>query len=422
MRFSHFQIHAIRRIKAVKRLSMIRRHHRLALVVSACIVVSSSVMAGTFPDARSAPPTGWSGPVFKLSQDYPTNSPPNDAQSFLAIDFVSRPYDYSQAVLAYVLEGNVTPGKPNAAWVVQDNQIRKWYHAPWMHAGPRGREFIHGLTRERSSCPGQLSDQQTDWFQSWAIGIYNAQGGYTIGRVWQDASEPDPSKSIFPVGTVSAKLLFTSASIRQVPYLKGAPIWLANINETTRSAQRMPRNVRLIQFDIAVRDARANATTGWVFGTYVYDGNQSGSDPWRKLVPVGLMWGNNPTISSAQPFRRGQFNPQLTETWLNTSIQTKQHYGRGGRLNGPLDDSTSSCLSCHATAQVPALSPINPQPRSPHCGPLVDDWQEQKSWFRNIQAGRAFDPSAVSTDYSLQIPVGIGNLKRWLGNYPSHGN
>jgi hypothetical protein len=28
----------------------------------------------------------------------------------------------------------------------QDNPTRKWYHAPWLHPGPSGREFTHGLT------------------------------------------------------------------------------------------------------------------------------------------------------------------------------------------------------------------------------------------------------------------------------------
>jgi len=264
-------------------------------------LMASSAAAGTFPDARSAPPADWTGPVFRLSQDYPKTLPLPEAQSFLDIDFKHEPAAYLNAVLAYVLDGNLTPGKPNAPWAIQDNPVRKWYHAPWMHYGPRGREFIHGLTRERTSCPGELADEQSDWQQNWAVGFYNAPGGYVIGQVWQNPFAPDITQSRFPVGTVAAKLLFTAAPVSQVPYLEGAPTWQANINTSTQTEERKPQEVRLIQFDVAVRDARANGTTGWVFGTFVYDGKQPGSDPWQKLVPSGLMSGDDPDVASTPP-------------------------------------------------------------------------------------------------------------------------
>ncbi len=403
-------------------LMILVRHLLLALVFAGLVV--SSAGAGTFPDARSQPPAEWKGPVFRLSQDYPKTLPFPEALAFFDIDFKREPAAYLHAVLAYVLEGNLTSGKPNAPWAIQDNPVRTWYHAPWMHYGERGREFIHGLTRERTSCPGELANEQSDWQQNWAVGFYNAPGGYVIGQVWQAPLAPDIAKTRFPVGTVAAKLLFTAAPVSQVPYLEGAPTWQANINTSTRSEERKPQEVRLIQFDVAVRDARANATTGWVFGTFVYDGKQPGDDPWKKLVPSGLMWGDDPTVASARLYKEGEFNPDLKESWLNTAMRTKQHYGRGGRLNGPLDSSASSCISCHATAQVPALSDIVPQPPSPRCGPLVDDWAQQKRWFRNIKAGEPFDPAAASADYSLQIAVGIANFDQWrsnLGTVPHRG-
>ncbi len=58
--------------------------------------------------------------------------------------------------------------KPVASWAVQDNPVHKWYHAPWIHYGPRGREFTHGPTRECTSCPGELDDwdRQKRWFRN----------------------------------------------------------------------------------------------------------------------------------------------------------------------------------------------------------------------------------------------------------------
>ncbi len=36
--------------------------------------------------------------------------------------------------------------------------------------------------------------------------------------------------------------------------------------------------------DIAVRDNRADATTGCVFGTFAYDKTAAGNTPWEKMV------------------------------------------------------------------------------------------------------------------------------------------
>jgi hypothetical protein len=105
-----------------------------------------------FQDARNPPPAGWSGPVFKLKQDYPQTRPALGARPWMQFDFRTQPNQYMQAVLGYVLEGN-----KEADFVVQNNNVRGWYHAPWMHTGPAGREFIRGLTRERSSRPRELS-------------------------------------------------------------------------------------------------------------------------------------------------------------------------------------------------------------------------------------------------------------------------
>ena len=52
--------------------------------------------------------------------------------------------------------------------------------------------------------------------------------------------------------------------------------------------------VRLVQFDIAVKDSRAQGTQ-WVFGTFVADGERKAGEPnpWNRISPLGLMWGND---------------------------------------------------------------------------------------------------------------------------------
>lgn len=364
--------------------------HWLLLVATASLALLNSANA-QFADARDPPPAGWSGPVFRLKQDYPQTLPPAGARPWTSISFRTRPNEYLKAVLDYALEGN-----KEVDFVVQNNTIRGWYHAPWMHTGPAGREFIRGLTRERSSRPGELHPNQTGTFENWAVSVYNPRGGYTIGRVWKDPDAPNPSVAKFPVGTVSVKLIFTEAPVSQVPYLAGSVEWQADINRANNAGPRP--TLRLLQVDVAVRDSRATPTTGWVFGTFVYDGNAPGATPWDRLVPVGLMWGNDPTrVGTTQPLRESKVNPDL---------QIPQHLGFEKRVNGPVDNPRSSCLSCHSTAQInPDLSRASRSAIPPANASL----STLRLYFRNIKAGEPFDAGARSLDYSLQLQNGIAN-------------
>ncbi|TNF06753.1 MAG: hypothetical protein EP327_15745, partial [Pseudomonadales bacterium] len=107
--------------------------------------------AGTFPDFGYQPPSKeYSGPLFQLSQSYPDAAPPASAlPAFFKLlpgkqsnDFETW-REYMDAVKDYCLEGNVEND-----WNVQKNTLRQWYHMPWQHYGPLGREGIHGLTKE----------------------------------------------------------------------------------------------------------------------------------------------------------------------------------------------------------------------------------------------------------------------------------
>lgn len=382
------------------------------VVISAAILIGAleaAAHAGTFPDSHDQVPANWPGPVFRLSQEFPATDPskatPAPTYPWQQIDFRTQPEAYITAVYNYVLEGN-----REVDWNVQSNAVRRWYHAPWMHYGDKGREFIRGMTRERTTpAPaqagqGELGPQQTTCFQNWAVGFVNAPGGYVFGRVWGDAYAPDPLKALFPDGTVAAKLLFTSATADQAPYMTGALEWDANIDVLATgdarcrpTGNRQVQKVRLLQMDLAIRDRRADPV-GWVFATYAYDGNRPGATPFDRMAPVGVMWGNDPTLNQAA-FTAGQ---RVKETWINTGLQTPQHLGYLGRLNGPVDNPISACLSCHMTAEVPARSPMTPG-------------KDTMRWFANLPAGNSFDQRATSTgtDYNLQISNGIQNFQLW---------
>ncbi|MFP3782465.1 hypothetical protein SB769_14705 [Burkholderia sp. SIMBA_024] len=347
-----------------------------------------------FCDALMEPIAGWTGHVFKLAQQYPSTVP-NDAQPWLAFDPTREPESYLKAALTYFYEGNIR-SNVEESFDPSLNKVRQWYNAPWQDYGVNGREFIHGLTRELESRPGTLDPHQTKSWSTYAVGFYNAPGGMTIGKVWANHGLFNEGYAMFPEGTVSAKLLFTTAPVEQVPYLAGAPEWNAYVyvEDPTISLRREVKKVRLLQIDIAVKDKRAK-DTGWVFGTYVYGGgpgsNRRGAG-WYNVSAVGVMWGND------------LFDPatnQQSQTWLNGNVHMT-HYGHQGRLDGPLDDPQSSCMSCHSTAEWPPAQHMTP--------PIGSSPDETAKWFRNIRSDTPFDQGHTSLDYSLQLNVGMQNF------------
>jgi hypothetical protein len=351
-------------------------------------------------------PPGWTGPVFQLSKDYPAASP-TDPKPWKAFDFKTQPKEYMQAVLAYALEGNDA-----VQWRVQDNAVRKWYHAPGLLATgsptipASGREFVHGLTRERTSLKQELHPNQTKRVSNWAVGFYNPIAALTIGKVWANPAAPNTAAVKFDDGAVAFKLLFTSATESQVPFIANSMKWQANIDLVDlvpASPARAPRDVFLLQVDVAVRDDRADDTTGWVFGTFMYQNDAPGAGPLQRLVPVGLIWGNDPALTKA----KYDMGDRPVQTWLNTAgmpATKSPHFGWLDRLNGPVDNPRSSCLSCHARAVVPYV-PGNTAPQA------ADDPDDPaKKFFTNTKAGEVYDGApagSMSLDYSLQLAVGV---------------
>ncbi len=387
-----------------------------------------------FPDfGYMIAPGTYTGRVFMLSQNYPIREPQPDAgvKKILAIDFKQDWRAYLMAVRDYVFEGNIEAAGYEDDFDFEDNKVRKWFHVPWQHWGPTGREGYHGLTQEGPVSVQMLAPQQTQATHAYAVGFYNDLGGYTIGRVWADAERPDvgymKNGRGFPVGTVVAKVLFVTLDEKQVPYLKNPLAWNAyvyakDVDPTLPSTDttRVTAKVNLIQMDIMVRDERAKSTGGWVFGNFIYNGNTNKADRWENLVPVGIQWGDDPTVNvnltNPTPTET-KINPLLKETIINPNKTELPpvHLGFGMRLNGPVDSTVSSCMSCHSTAQYPAVSAILPFLNNPPVNlptdpntPASPQWMR---WFRNVPCATPFDPGkAVSFDYSLQLSKSIENF------------
>ncbi len=361
----------------------------------------------------NAPSGAYTGPVFKLADDYP-NAPVDDianqpwrAAKFDALfdEHTSQDVkqklakEYADAVYDYALAGNINqPGQSD--FDVCENPVRPWYHIPFQTYDPlSGREFIHGLTREAPVTFSIKSGTGSAATTMWAVGIYNATAAYTLGQVWQkDGAAKVPKQNIsFLEGAVIAKPLFNTATLDQLPVLANMPTWNANISDPTfcacvagdgkqctlvEQSQQCPRNyakwndVKLLQFDISVRDSRAKGT-GWVYGTFVADGHRKAKvkNPWHRVSLLGLMWGNDtpPPGQLAYNYptdpRKNGFKEEVI-FWdaadeLNSyggtgTVQRMGHLGSNHRLNGPADNANSSCMSCHGTASVPDINFTTP--------------------------------------------------------------
>lgn len=366
----------------------------LSLLLAVC---SGASAQPSMKDSVDTAPPGYTGHKFTLSHAYPTTKPTPGTLPWRAFDFKTQSREYMMAVLDYALDGNVA-----ANWDVQNNAVRKWYHAPGLVKGNNGREYMRGLTRERKSLQQELHLSQNNEYWNWAVGMYNDIGAYTIGQVWADPANPDPLKAKFADGTVAFKLLFTLAPDTEVSYLVGAPTFSASVGDSI--ATRTPQVLRLLQVDIAVRDTR-NTLTGWVYGTFVYHNNAPGTDPWKKLVPIGLMWGNDPTLTEAG-YNSGK---KPKQSWVTEKPADVPNHGWLERLNGPVDDPNSSCLSCHMFAG----DPITPGATIPNINIFNknDPPDVKKQFFRNIKAGKHPAGNTVNAlDYSLQLHVGIKNF------------
>ena len=378
-------------------------------------------------------------PVFRLKTDFPKELP-KEMPKFLEIDFKKESLKYIEAVRDYAFEGNLPD------WDPFKNTVRPWYHIPWLHpttTGPNayppngGTEGFHGLIKEAPVGASQLGPNLLGVpgdYSVYAITLVNDMAGYAMGRMWKDPQNPDPKvldrrypNGGFPRGTVFAKLLFTDApkGIDKVESLENPLQWKAYITENFwLSANRVVGTVNLLQMDVAVRDPRADRSptnpqgTGWVFGTFVYNGKVRNDNKFMNLVPVGLMWGNDPgnTDNKTNPFppMKTMVNKDLKETVIFESKNLPpQHLGWNGRLNGPADLNTVSCLSCHNTAQYPQATSLVPDSSVPDGGLLppakggTDEWMK---WFQNVDCATSMDPKTYSTDFSFQVAIALQNF------------
>ncbi|MEK6286936.1 MAG: hypothetical protein AABO57_14450 [Acidobacteriota bacterium] len=432
----------------------------ITLAFASVLVGQSSRATGAaglaFRNSVDKPPPNWRGPTFKLSHNYPRTKPKCEAPwlkrqvSFTSPNPKWEDWEgYVQDIIDYVKQDQVfTDG-----WNVDVKGQTRWYHVPWMaYDGERGREFVHGLTNELSTALSKFialgrgtgkhtlpGAKPTPLFETWSVGMYNPCGGWSIGKVFPPSGEPatyaESGKNFargmpFPEGTVVVKILNTTATENDVPYLKGSTTWKANGHKQHTpteysTCERQVRDVHLVQVDLAVVDSRS--PTRWVYSTLAYDGrdyddSKKGESIWRRLRPLGVQWGNDPKSFPAVP--ESQSRP-LQETVL-APINIFEHYGCQKRLAGTVDQSNSSCVSCHMGAYAAPPPYLNLQgqtvpPIFNFCGMCTQYNPANAQYFSDYTYPATFPgnqfTSAIPLDSSLQLAVAFAQYATYKNSH-----
>jgi hypothetical protein len=67
-------------------------------------------------------------------------------------------------------------------------------------------------------------------------------------------------------------------------------------------------------------------------------------------------------------------------------------------------------MSCHSTAQYPVQRDQSPDFMKRKIEHGSEEWM---IWFRNLRCGEPFSKNSNSTDFSLQLAIGIQNFNHW---------
>jgi len=402
--------------------------------------------ASTYPNP---PPSTYSGPLFSVAHGWPTSpvAPPANPPWIAALR--GQPISGDTA-LAYVdaLKRYITPAMKTlifnyAEW---NGDSAGYYSSPWLapYAEP-----IHG-TYVGSGFPASMfpkSGLKVD-MTTYVLTLYDKVSAYTLNKMWgMEAMQFNATATSgqFPEGSIVVKAALTTACASDWAPMAGAQTWpiYAPLDPSNGSGQQntacpnngsagrgtsdpVLTNVYLFQFDIIVKDSKTAPKTGWVFSTLVYDASAEGADAWDKMIPLGAMWGNDPTVNSTS-----DPNAPLAESWINprAPVYSTETLGWGGRLSGPNDGAVvapaivdgnqvsqvaaSSCMSCHLAAEHPMKSFLLPSPPGGSGSPppptmqgdaivlYTPGGQQWDTWFQDLYGNVPKDQGSIAFDYDM---------------------
>ncbi len=429
----------------------------------------------TVPSDADPPPVDGPYKFRRLSHNYPAAPP---AHSWLDVKphgriTLDNAYDYMAKLKAYVEPSLRNMIEAPAQW---DPASNGWYDMPWMGLGDaeNGRDPILGsFTGQIILAKSEAHKELKIDTQNHTIIYYDSMAASTLGDIWKDVNKPDTGAAFYREGSLVVKAGGVAATPEQWPESDGAAVWrvyrppvgevIANRTQGWGGFWKpVVQNLRVMQFDIIVKDSEAAPETGWIFATFVYDKSApKGTGPWDQLVPLGATWGNDPEADGYYPGHppvdpSNPHAPLLKQFWRNPNAPeyTAATLGWGGRMSGPIDiaerhgvllvenvprgriaadaDCTlvpytpvtgpfraSGCLSCHGSSQTGVSARMYPSPiqaRLPSDGqpfclytPGKAEWSP---WFQN-RNGRT--PQLPNTASSITLAVTTAAAKNVLG-------
>jgi hypothetical protein len=419
-----------------------------ALFGSASTALAEDMKIGPFEVSSFTPPKNYTGPTFVLNHDYPKTLPPPPAHPPWSKVSGDKELTADNA-LAYVeaIKDYIAPSmrKMILDYPKWDPAKEGWYSMPWLSDA---QEPIHGAMTGSTFPPSMfpLSNLKKE-MTTQVVTLYDPMGAYMLGQIWgEDAKKPDLSgtRAQYPEGAITIKAAFTTALKDDWSPMEGATTWTLtarppDVNPLKDKEKKPGKNfdVAFFQFDIIIKDSKAAPDSQWVFSTLVYDKRVKG-DAWDRMIPLGAMWGNDPTINSADDpnaiLKQSVTNPMAPVYAIET-------LGYGGRLSGPNDGAVaqdvlvdgksaprvaaSSCMSCHSVAEWPMKSFLMPMASTegtadPYLGralPISMDLVNGggppylykpgsmtfNSWFQSRPGSAPKDAGRTSLDYHMNL-------------------
>ena len=410
---------------------------------------------GLYPQASE-----WDRPYRNLNYDYPAEAenkwfavaPRTPLTIDTADEYVAKVKSFLETSMRGMIEAPDT-------W---DPAAQGWYGMIWQGEGSRGPTGVIDPSSGQETILGAFSGQiitkgtfagsgLTTDMQNHTVIYYDALSATMLDKLWANPFGPKRDLVSFPEGGMVVKAAGVTPTPEQWPVVEGSSTW--NVYRPTVEALTSPsynpataKNavvpLRVLQFDIIVKDSVASPQTGWVFITYVYDKAAPGNSTWDRLVPLGAMWGNDPAFAN-NPNGTDPNGGPLQETWINPAAPAyaTSSLGWGGRLSGPIDvaerhnvlltDGTrmetlhaSSCLSCHGTAQFPFVANLYPSPnrtfpREGSLFPMYPPGSEMWArWFQNRPGSLPQNDNVgtVALDYDMLVMFALSAFDAAAGN------
>ncbi len=327
-------------------------------------------------------------PLFKFGK---SAKPKDKVEPWLAKKYdVSKKADaetVAKILQRYVYEGwfdsDKTKGKMDFESHFRANNQRTWCHTPWLNVTEKGREAIHGLTKEfpiRTTSVYTVPEdiEKGEDAVTWGIAFFNKKVCDNYVKFFDQQDMIRQMRDNAPNfesgdGSVSFKLLFNAMPdwrehmAGQWTDRKGleAYHWWTHVSAARQDDRvkngdesiREIMNVAHVQMDIGLSDRRLLGTNPvlkhWLMTTYYFDPSYNNEyladmdipEALKHMRPVGLQFGLDAGQTHIFDGAQNNHRPGPALGGNSTELPYTET-----RLNGPVDNIEGSCLGCHAAS------------------------------------------------------------------------